>query len=271
MNLDVSLLPQGKDLLNRMGPLFQDCLRRYAMGDASSVRVETAERVFASLCFVLRQAADQLDGDLYRACQVGQERLTAKADAGRALWRQVMEALPAARSDAMQTTLHSIGQFLQHCEVTQPELDCAIDYPLLIAVPDRLAGIDYLNEWLRRLLLENRLMQYFDPAELCALLKRYCADYEDLPVNLCSPVLLASVGGWLLCGRPVLPDLMQRRQLAAYFAQKNDIHKALRDGAKAVCAAAGIDDTEYLVQAALNESPRIQAAAPENLTEGVFC
>ena len=271
MNLDISLLPQGKELLNRMGPLFQDCLRRYAMGDASSVRVETAERVFASLCFVLGQAADQLDGDLYRAYQLGQERLEAKADAGRALWRQVMENLPGARSDAMLTTLHSIGQFWRHCDVTQPELDCAIDYPLLIAVPDRLAGVDYLNEWLRRLLLENRLIRYFDPLEVCALLKRYCADYEDLPVNLCSPVLLAAVGGWLLCGRPVLPDLMQRRRLAVYFAQTTNIHRALQEGAKAVCGAVGIAECDYLVQAAVNEGPRIQAAAPESLAGGVFC
>ena len=51
MNLDVSLLPQGKDLLNRMRPLFQDCLRRYAMGDASSVRVETAESALRVLGF----------------------------------------------------------------------------------------------------------------------------------------------------------------------------------------------------------------------------
>lgn len=40
----------------------------------------------------------------------------------------------------MLTTLASIGAFLDHGDVTQPEFPCTIDYPLLSPVPETLMG-----------------------------------------------------------------------------------------------------------------------------------
>lgn len=78
--MDALSLPpaQWQEVLSRVGPLFQDCLRRYTLGDSTSLPVEAAQQVFSALCFALRQVPQLLSGDLFVAYRQGQALLREK-------------------------------------------------------------------------------------------------------------------------------------------------------------------------------------------------
>lgn len=261
----------------RMGPLVEDCLRRHTLGDRTSLRVEEAQAVFSAVCFALRQVPEALSGDLFAAYHQGQELLWEKSHRCRLLWKRVMETLPSVRSNAMLTTVASISTFLDHGDPTLPELSCTIDYPLLKSVPETLLGVDYLHQWLLQLLYENRLMALFSFSQQEAVLRRHCADYEELPVNLCEPVLMTALGHRILRSEAIpalLMDREQRRRLAErlYGRTVQEIQALLLPATDSLAVECIADDgmQAYLRQAAADAAFRIAAADREGIANGVF-
>lgn len=188
---------QRQNVESRLGPLFMDCLRRHVMGDGTSLR-EEAQAVLSALCFALRQVPQLLSGDLFAAYHQGQALLLEKGRRRQWLWQRVMETLPAVRSEALLSTLASIGSFFDHGDPTLPELSCTIDYPQMQPVPETLLGVDYLFQWLLQLRNENGIVGLFPTMQQEKILRRHCADYQQLPVNLCEPLLMAALGWQLL-------------------------------------------------------------------------
>lgn len=264
-------------VISRMGPLVEDCLRRHTLGDRTSLRLEEAQVVFSAVCFALRQVPEALSGDLFAAYHQGQEILWKKSRRCRLLWQRVMETLPPVRSNVMLSTVASIGTFFDHGDPTLPELACTIDYPLLKSVPETLLGVDYLHQWLLQLLYENRLMALFSFSQQEAVLRRHCADYEELPVNLCEPVLMAALGNKIL--RPedipaLLMDHEQRRRLAErlYGRTVQEIQALLLPATDSLATECIADDgmQAYLRQAAADAAFRIASADREGIANGVF-
>ncbi len=81
---------------------------------------------------------------------------------------------------------------------------CDIDYQLSEPVDPGLLGIDYVEAYLARLLVEARWIARFDVEGCIAVLERACPDYRGMHVNLCDlllphedELLLSSVrNGW---------------------------------------------------------------------------
>lgn len=146
----------------------------------------------------LRQVPQLLSGDLFAAYHQGQALLQEKGRRCQWLWQRVMETLPAVRSEALLSTLASIGSFFDHGDPSLPELSCTIDYPQMQPVPETLLGVDYLFQWLLQLRYENGIMGLFPTLQQEKILRRHCADYQQLPVNLCEPLLMAALGWQLL-------------------------------------------------------------------------
>ena len=268
---------ERKQLLSYMQPLLTDCLRRHTMGDSSSVRVEVAQQVFAAVCFALKQVPEELHGgDLFAAYRHGQERLRQKAETGRKVWMQVMNTLPKVPSDTLLTTVRSIGSFFDHADPTIPEIPCTIDYPLLIPVSETLLGIDYLNQWLAQLLLENRFMSLFSVCDMQRVLRRHCADYEELPINLCSPILLSATGGWMLHSgqEGLVLSESERQRLAERFEGRTaeaigmQLRQALAELLSGILGAAEMES--YLRRALEEAAVRIANVSKEGIANGVF-
>lgn len=279
METMLSFLPeeQRQDVQSRLGPLFMDCLRRHTMGDSTSLRVEEAQAVLSALCFALRQTPQLLSGDLFAAYHQGQALLQEKGRQCQGLWQRVMETLPAARSEAMLSTLASIGSFFDHGDPTLPELPCAIDYPLMQPVPETLLGVDYLFQWLLQLRYENGVMGLFSTMQQEKILRRHCADYEQMPVNLCEPLLMAALGWQLLSPEkaPALAlDQQQRARLADELQGKpvNQIQEALQSAVDSLCLQCRADEgmRTYLRCAALDAACCIASADRAGIESGVF-
>ncbi len=253
---------------------------RFTMGDSSSVPVETAENLFRSVCFsiglylqntgnIAALRTDDYDALLKRAW----ETLESEIARGKLLLRQALITAPDVKSRAYGDTLRSIGGFFKRYDYRflAHEIPASIDYPLCHAVSEEALGISYINAYLERLNIENDFCGHFSASLMHRLLTSVSPDYGELLINLYEPVAVNAVARALL-GLDVLPlDVTEdnRAQLAALLSEApvDTINMLLTKATENICqqlAIASKTHRQYLLQTALNLTPRIQA------TEGKY-
>ncbi len=261
-------------------------VRSYTMGDSSSVRIETAQELLASICYVLGIDSNNpstlkpvQDWDLDRRFSEGITAIEGKIQTAQKLWQAACLSAPKIDNISLGSTLRSIGSFSKryHYRYFAHEIPCDIDYQLCHPVPETLLGVDYIIEYLRRVLLEQDFLRRFKPALCIRVLNAYCLDYEGLLINLYEPVATNAIGLALAHGDIRRLDISphERERIAALFEplSKKQSVVALRSAASAVCIALDIHQPEargYLQKLAENLYPRIHAALPAGSLEGIF-
>lgn len=186
----------------------------YCAGGSSSVSAFEAHELAMSVAFALgiadatpEEAAIVLDvDDPVALWHEGVRALQRRTDAALALWRDVVATMPPIRNVALRDTLASLGELRRRYDVhfAAHEVPCDIDYQLSEPVDPGLLGIDYVEAYLARLLVEARWIARFDVESCVAVLERACPDYRGMHVNLCDlllphedELLLSSVrNGW---------------------------------------------------------------------------
>lgn len=186
----------------------------YCAGGSSSVSAFEAHELAMSVAFALgiadatpEEAAIVLDvDDPVALWHEGVRALQRRTDAALALWRDVVATMPPIHNVALRDTLASLGELRRCYDVhfAAHEVPCDIDYQLSEPVDPGLLGIDYVEAYLARLLVEARWIARFDVESCIAVLERACPDYRGLHVNLCDlllphedELLLSSVrNGW---------------------------------------------------------------------------
>lgn len=186
----------------------------YCAGGSSSVSAFEAHELAMSVAFALgiadatpEEAAIVLDvDDPVALWHEGVRALQRRTDAALALWRDVVATMPPIHNVALRDTLASLGELRRRYDVhfAAHEVPCDIDYQLSEPVDPGLLGIDYVEAYLARLLVEARWIARFDVESCIAVLERACPDYRGLHVNLCDlllphedELLLSSVrNGW---------------------------------------------------------------------------
>ncbi len=275
-------------LQGRLWGLLSRRTAQYTLGDSSSVPEKLAGELLESLCFTLeegleaeqapprRLVTEPLDALLLR----GQDALRVKTAETERLWRTACLSAPDIDNIALRDTLRSIGGFFRQYDLLflAHQIPCDIDYQLLCPVSGELRGVEYLREYLRRIVAENALLRAFSGERVARLLERSCPDYRGLLINLCEPVLLNAAGLALLGGDIGALGLTEeeRHRLAEHLAPLNPEQgrQALVQAARMVCAAAGLGEgfaADYLAGAAAEQWPRAAAAlAAGDLSEVFF-
>ncbi|MEI3229782.1 MAG: DUF6179 domain-containing protein [Gordonibacter pamelaeae] len=162
----------------------------YTMGESSSLPEYDAHRLLASACFVLGVDPDdpRSDAALVQALATeGPEAVFERAvaqverEAARteALWKDACLSAPLLESIALKDTLESLRGFRTRYvpRFFAHEVPADIDYPLAQPVPESLQGVDYVNAYLERLLMENRFLQRFDVGRCRCLLRAVHPQY----------------------------------------------------------------------------------------------
>jgi len=265
--------------------LLAERTQRFTMRDSSSVRVETAESLVRGILYCvdlhLRTSADGTEGDaplktLYEAGVSDAERLARR---GKLLLRQAEASRPPVVNIALNDTLSALPVFFRRYDADffAHEIPCDIDYPLCIPVSEGLLGAEYVNEYLRRLIVENAFLRRFPPALLERVYTLQYGDYHGLLVNLYAAVAESSVGRALAGKRPdnLLTDSADRKLIAHQFSGMSaaQADEALRDAAASVCDGLGVSggrEREYLKITALALAPRIRSAGSPDGLKGVF-
>ncbi|MEG0769348.1 MAG: DUF6179 domain-containing protein [Ruthenibacterium sp.] len=267
--------------------LLAEQTRRYTMGESSSVPAEIAQELLDSLLFTLRLvlresgAAPQTmaTADLDEMLTAGQKLLAAKGKAVQRLWQATCLSAPAVKNTAYHDTLKSIGGFSKRYDARffACRIPCDIDYPLCCAVPQTMRGADYMEEYLRRSLTENRILRWFDAEVLARLLRSCYRDYVGLLVNLCEPVIVNAIGLLLVGGEiaalRITPDEGARLLKKLLPLSREETVRLLEDGARRLCRSVGIEDafgTAYVAQSAQALYPRLSAALSGGDLSGIF-
>ena len=171
----------------------------YCAGGSSSVSAFEAHELAMSVAFALgiadatpEEAAIVLDvDDPVALWHEGVRALQRRTDAALALWRDMVATMPPIHNVALRDTLASLGELRRRYDVhfAAHEIPCDIDYQLSEPVDPGLLGIDYVEAYLARLLVEARWIARFDVEGCIAVLERACPDYRGMHVNLCDLLL----------------------------------------------------------------------------------
>lgn len=175
----------------------------FTMGESTSVPRHIAADLLRSVSFVLgidpaRPVVPQglIAADLEDEFQRRLAEIERKVGDCGELWLRAVSAAPAIPSVSLRDTLAAIGDFPRVYDFRSMAHDVPVlfDYPLCHPVPETLLGVDYINEYLRRLLMEADLLRRFDARACIHVLQRVRPGYEELPVNLYEPVATNAIG-----------------------------------------------------------------------------
>ena len=258
----------------------------YTMGDSTSVPKHVAVDLLRSVSFVLGIDPERpeiperlLAVDLEDEFRRNLARIAGEVEQTGKLWRDACASTPPIPNTALQDTLAEIGNFPKYYDYRSMahEIPCSIDYPLWHPVPGSLAGVDYINEYLRRLLLECDFLRHFELDACVRVLKRSSPDYVDLLVNLYEPVATNAIGRAVIGKdpKPLRISDEDRAEIARRLAPLGVAQRSgvMRDAAASVCGVLGIRDDgarEYLSVLAPDLLPRIEVGLARDDLRGVF-
>ncbi|NCB73254.1 MAG: hypothetical protein EOM51_00705 [Clostridia bacterium] len=259
----------------------------YTMGDSSSVRIETAQELMRSIEFCiglyLKHSGSSrkllAESELEELFSLGQKLIEEQLELGKKLYSKACLTAPEIENLSYQDTLRSIGGFFKHYDYRffAHLIPCDIDYQLCNPVRESMLGIEYLNDYLGRIIIENDFVRKFNKESAESLLKAYCSDYKGLLINLYSPLAANSVGLALLDEDVKALNITAEDgdHLSSLFGtlSATPAKKALHEAALHVCSELNISDpssVRYLLKTAEALLPRISAALPHGNLGGIF-
>jgi hypothetical protein len=258
----------------------------YTMGDSSSVPTHVAVDLLRSVCFVLGIDPDDttvppelLSVDLEAEFRRRLGEMERKVELTGKLWQDACASMPAIPNISLHDTLATIGDFPKVYDFRSMahEIPISFDYQLCHPVSEELLGVDYINEYLRHVVIENDFLGRFEVKTCKRLLSASSPDYEGLLINLYEPIAANAIGLALVGKDPhrlkVSDDdraeIVRRLGALEHAARK----RVLREAAGAVCESLGIRDEaarKYLAGWAAELLPRIEVGLPGQELRGVF-
>lgn len=195
--------------------LLKEQTAKWSRGKSSSVRVEKAQELLASIYYTVGLALkacpspeDAIDAlkqtALAELYQKGLARVERKLKASKRMYREIRSNLFQTRNVFYRSTVvDGIGGFfkLYSPEFSAQEIHITADYPTFLGVKD-LAGVEFIERYLRNIVYENQFCLYFSKERVHRLLCGLDRNYQQIVLNVYEYVL-ASALGCVLTGRAV--------------------------------------------------------------------
>ncbi|HET6351524.1 MAG TPA: DUF6179 domain-containing protein [Coriobacteriia bacterium] len=258
----------------------------YTMGDSTSVPMYVAADLVRSICFVLGIDPDDpvitrrlLTVDLEDEYRRRLDEIGRKVEAAKQLLREVDATMPLIENIALRDTLKELGSFFRNYDYRSMahDIPCSIDYPLCHPVPEDLPGIDYIAEYVRRLMVEARFLGHFDIKVIERVLAEASPDHIELLVNFYEPVAANTLGRALIGKDPAVLVVSgaDRAEIAQRLGAVGEAgrEKLLVQAAEDACDAFGIADEpsrDYLRELVPDLLPRIAVGLKHDSLGGVF-
>ncbi len=245
------------------------------MGENTSVSVELAQELMESVLYTLDQAGGvEENPNLSDGLEKGQRILEEKKSQAEQLLRLVEATAPAWQGENRWDVIQSLAAFLHTYDwkhLAHRQLD-NLYYPLPMAVPGHLKGIDYALFFLQMLWIENQIMDAFPEKELDRFWSVFCQQDRGLAENQCECLLIQAMGKILLSGdvETLVFTVREREALQRLFSQEKpeQAEQLLYAAAAHLASACKLQDpngVSYVRQAASNLLPRLTAALGGNL------
>lgn len=264
-------------LLPRLWTLLGKQTERYNMGDSTSVTVEVAKELLASLWYTITLAMDEtrtpysrlLSDELMPIVKQGQTILQDKLEAAKQLWEAVCRTAPEIQNFYYADTLRGIGDYLRRydlCYFSHRKPLC-IDYPLLNAPSEAMHGLTYTEQYLKCMLAENLLIHGFEKNAVICVLQTVAPDYQEHYLNLCEQSITNALGLAMIrknvrtlhLGHEEQSEIQEMMQNRSCEKQREFLHVA----ARTICDQMEINEKwiiDYVTSFSDTLLPRIEAA-----------
>lgn len=152
---------EANQFLEKLWCLLAKHTERYTMGDSTSVPVETAQELLASICFTLQfemgvsklSSRDLLEEELGFILKNGQAHLAEKVKEVKALWECIYALAEIWEKPGIMESLNDIKIFLKKYDLYffahQTPWDMGL--PLLGPAKEHLKGISYVEMYLKEI------------------------------------------------------------------------------------------------------------------------
>lgn len=254
--------------------------------DSCSMPLEKAQGLAASLVYTLSLAAQEdglstealLQRDFYELMKRGQEILENKKKEVFEQWNQLCLEAPEIPNVYYVSTMKELGMFFKRYEIYYDahQIPCSIDYPLLNPIPDEIKGISFIEEYIRRIKIENQLINSFHFETVITHLQKVILDIREDYINLCEPVLTNAIGRTIL-GRGLSSFEISKEditQLDEQFKDKTaeELFIIITKSVQALCKEIGFDERKisYFDKLIRSLATRIEIAVKTGCLFNIF-
>ena len=277
---------QEQQFMRKLWELLKWQAEKYKGVDSTSMPVEKAQELLESLQYTIAvvrieeglSAEVLLKEELKEIIKRGQTILTKKRKLWYIEWNQLCARAPGINNVFYVDTMKNLGMFFRKYDVyySAHQIPCSIDYPLMNPISEDIKGISYIEEYIRRVRIENQFINCFDYESVVQMLKNVKSNYREDYYNLCEPVLVSAVGRMIL-GLDIFSLKITDRDIELLneffdYKTKSEIMDDVREAISDICSVldCGELDGEYFVREAESLAVRIDIAMKKNGVEGVF-
>lgn len=272
-------VPAPGEITEALYSLLSAQCKSFTGGQSSSLSVETVEALLSSICFSLSCFANKygqnalLEIPLEKALEGARDILKKRIQLCKTLYLTLLRLPFQPDNVSYRDTVNGMENFFKKYDYYffADQIPCDIDYQLCLPVSENLWGVEFLTEYIKRLICEGRFCGAFQRYEITALLANFGSRNDELLINVFTPVLSNALGRVLLghdiSTLEVTPDGIEK--LFSMFAglKYEEALPIVDKASKLLCSRVGFTgyNAEYVTESARTLIPRICRCDPKGL------
>ena len=272
-------VPAPGEITEALYSLLSAQCKSFTGGQSSSLSVETVEALLSSICFSLSCFANKygqnalLEIPPEKALEGVRDILKKRIQLCKTLYLTLLRLPFQPDNVSYRDTVNGMENFFKKYDYYffADQIPCDIDYQLCLPVSENLWGVEFLTEYIKRLICEGRFCGAFQRYEITALLANFGSRNDELLINVFTPVLSNALGRVLLGNDistlEVTPDGIEK--LFSMFAglKYEEALPIVDKASKLLCSRVGFSgyNAEYVTESARTLIPRICRCDPKGL------
>ena len=272
-------VPAPGEITEALYSLLSAQCKSFTGGQSSSLSVETVEALLSSICFSLSCFANKYGQNALlkippeKALEGARDILKKRIQLCKTLYLTLLRLPFQPDNVSYRDTVNGMENFFKKYDYYffADQIPCDIDYQLCLPVSESLWGVEFLTEYIKRLICEGRFCGAFQRYEITALLANFGSRNDELLINVFTPVLSNALGRVLLGNDistlEVTPDGIEK--LFSMFAglKYEEALPIVDKASKLLCSRVGFTgyNAEYVTESARTLIPRICRCDPKGL------
>ena len=272
-------VPSSGEITEALYSLLSAQCKSFTGGQSSSLSVETVEALLSSICFSLSCFANKYGQNALvkippeKALEGARDILKKRIQLCKTLYLTLLRLPFQPDNVSYRDTVNGMENFFKKYDYYffADQIPCDIDYQLCLPVSESLWGVEFLTEYIKRLICESRFCGAFQRYEITALLANFGSRNDELLINVFTPVLSNALGRALLGNDistlEVTPDGIEK--LFSMFAglKYEEALPIVDKASKLLCSRVGFSgyNAEYVTESARTLIPRICRCDPKGL------
>lgn len=200
-------LKEIENIQTQLFELLKIKIEKYNLLDGSSIEIEKAKTIMDSNMYTISMYLKTFSPDeailklkeekIISMYEKGQKLINKKITVSKILYRKVLNStLQIANETYIETIFRGLKGFFKiyDPQYNSKEKKITADYPLYNNLIGKLEGIEFIEEYLKSLLIENEYLSKYEAMQINELLYSYRIDFIGILENIFKIVLMQNIG-----------------------------------------------------------------------------